>query len=68
MSSNTSTSTLPAQRRNGMAEVAVLIFLDIDGVLRRIRSPLDVLDADCVGRFEAVVRAHPQLRIVISSS
>ena len=51
-----------------MAEAAVLIFLDIDGVLRRIGSPLDVLDADCLGRFEAVVRAHPQVQIVISSS
>ena len=46
----------------------MLIFLDIDGVLRRIGSPLDVLDADCLGRFEAVVRAHPQVQIVISSS
>jgi hypothetical protein len=45
-----------------------LIFLDIDGVLRRIGSPLDVLDADCLGRFEAVVRAHPAAHIVISSS
>ena len=68
MSSTTSTSTWPAQRRNGMTEGAVLIFLDIDGVLRRIGSPLDVLDADCLGRFEAVVRAHPAVRIVISSS
>ena len=51
-----------------MAEAVALIFLDIDGVLRRIGSPLDVLDADCLGRFEAVVRAHPQVRIVISSS
>ena len=46
----------------------MLVFLDIDGVLRRIGSPLDVLDADCLGRFEAVVRAHPQVQIVISSS
>ena len=46
----------------------MLIFLDIDGVLRRIGSPLDMLDADCLGRFEAVVRAHPAARIVISSS
>jgi hypothetical protein len=51
-----------------MAEAAVLIFLDIDGVLRRIGSPLDVLDADCLGRFEAVVRSHSQVQIVISSS
>ena len=51
-----------------MAEAVALIFLDIDGVLRRIGSPLDVLDADCLGRFEAVVRAHPAVRIVISSS
>jgi len=51
-----------------MAEAAVLLFLDIDGVLRRIGSPLDGLDADCLGRFEAVVRAHPQVQIVISSS
>ena len=46
----------------------MLVFLDIDGVLRRIGSPLDVLDADCLGRFEAVVRSHPQVQIVISSS
>jgi len=46
----------------------VLLFLDIDGVLRRIGSPLDGLDADCLGRFEAVVRAHPPVQIVISSS
>jgi hypothetical protein len=51
-----------------MAEAAVLLFLDIDGVLRRIGSPLDGLDADCLGRFEAVVRAHPPVQIVISSS
>ena len=51
-----------------MAEAVALIFLDIDGVLRRIGSPLDVFDRDCLGRFEAVVRAHPQVRIVISSS
>jgi len=37
----------------------VLIFLDIDGVLWRIGSPLDVLDADYFGRFAAVVRAAP---------
>lgn len=46
----------------------MLIFLDIDGVLRRIGSPLDVLDADCLGLFEAVVRADTQVQIVISSS
>jgi hypothetical protein len=51
-----------------MAEAVALISLDIDGVLRRIGSPHDVLDADCLGRFEAVLRAHPAARIVISSS
>ena len=46
----------------------MLIFLDIDGVLRRVGAPLDVIDEDCLERFEQVIRDHPDAQIVISSS
>ena len=44
------------------------IFLDIDGVLRRVQSPRDRLDADCVEVFEAAALSAPEARVVISST
>ena len=45
-----------------------IVFLDIDGVLRRKDAPLYELEADLLGRFEHVVRSIPDLQIVISST
>ena len=45
-----------------------ILFLDLDGVLRRKNAPLYELEADLLARFERAVRAIPDLRIVISSS
>jgi hypothetical protein len=45
-----------------------ILFLDLDGVLRRKSAPLYELESDLVARFERAVRAIPDLRIVISSS
>ena len=46
----------------------MLIFLDIDGVLRRKQSPLYRLDAACLRAFERAIRSLPDLQIVITSS
>jgi hypothetical protein len=46
----------------------VLIFLDIDGVLRRRSARLYVLERHCLEVFEEVVREAPGARIVIASS
>jgi hypothetical protein len=48
--------------------MARLIFLDIDGVLRRVTSPTDCFDRDCLERFESAVRKCPVSKIVISST
>ncbi len=45
-----------------------IVFLDLDGVLRRKTTPLYALEPDLVARFERAVRAIPGLQIVISSS
>jgi len=46
----------------------VYIFLDFDGVMRRLSSAPFRVDRDCVERFESVLRAHPDARIVIASA
>jgi hypothetical protein len=46
----------------------MIIFLDIDGVLRRKQSPLFRFDADCLRTFEQAVRSLPDSQIVITSS
>ncbi len=45
-----------------------LIFLDIDGVLRRNGAPLYKLEADLRHLFEETLRAMPGAEVVISSS
>lgn len=46
----------------------MLIFLDLDGVLRRNGAPLYALEADCLLAFETAVERIPGARIVITSS
>lgn len=46
----------------------MLIFLDIDGVLRRTDSKPYQVDMDCLDAFEGAVRRAPGSEIVISSS
>jgi Swiss Army Knife RNA repair-like protein len=46
----------------------VLIFLDIDGVLRRSGAPLYALEEDCRRAFEDTLRAIPNASVVITSS
>jgi hypothetical protein len=48
--------------------MSLFLFLDIDGVLRRMNSPLYKLDKDCLENFEESVRSHPEVKIVITSS
>ena len=45
-----------------------LVFLDFDGVLRPIGSSPYVFDIDCLARFEALVRKHSTMQIVVTSS
>jgi hypothetical protein len=47
---------------------APLIFLDIDGVLRRNGAPLYEIEADLRRLFEDTLRALPGAEVVISSS
>ena len=44
------------------------IFLDFDGVLRRLSSDPSRLEKDCLENFEAAVRPLPNAKIVISSA
>ena len=44
------------------------VFIDFDGVLRRLSSAPTAFDADCLNHFEATVRKHDSVRIAISSS
>jgi ADP-ribose pyrophosphatase YjhB (NUDIX family) len=46
----------------------VIVFLDIDGVLRRLRSPRGRFEVDCLAWFEDAVRRTHDIRIVISST
>ena len=45
-----------------------LIFLDIDGVLRRVTSNPSCFDQDCLDNFESAVRQCDKSKIVISST
>ena len=45
-----------------------LIFLDFDGVLRRVTSNPSNFDQDCLDHFESAMRQCPVSRIVISST
>ena len=49
------------------AEPRVYVFLDFDGVMRRLSSKPFKFDADCRERFENVLREHPHARVVIAS-
>lgn len=46
----------------------MILFLDLDGVLRRRNSPLYGLDRDLVANLEGVLRALPGVQVVITSS
>ena len=46
----------------------MILFLDLDGVLRRQGSPLYGLDRDLVANLEGVLRALPGVQVVITSS
>ena len=49
------------------ADPYVYVFLDFDGVMRRLSSKPFKFDADCRERFENVLREHPHARVVIAS-
>jgi len=49
------------------AEPRVYVFLDFDGVMRRLSSQPFKFDADCRERFENVLREYPHARVVIAS-
>jgi len=44
------------------------VFLDFDGVLRRLSSDPSRFDSDCLACFEAAVRPLPDIKVVISST
>jgi len=48
-------------------ESRVYVFLDFDGVMRRLSSQPFRFDADCRERFENVLREYPHARVVIAS-
>lgn len=45
-----------------------LIFLDFDGVLRRVTSNPSHFDQDCLEHFESAIRQCPVSKIVITST
>lgn len=45
-----------------------LIFLDFDGVLRRVTSSPSCFDQDCLENFESAIRQCPVSKIVITST
>jgi hypothetical protein len=45
-----------------------ILFLDFDGMLRRNGSQLYKLESELVINFEVVLRATPEVNIVITSS
>lgn len=44
------------------------VFLDFDGVMRRLTSRPFRFDSDCQERFENVLRSHPGARVVVVSA
>lgn len=46
----------------------MFLFLDFDGVLRRVTSPPSRFDPDCLECFESAVRQCPEARLVICSA
>jgi len=52
---------------NDPNEPSVYVFLDFDGVMRRLSSKPFKFDADCREQFENVLREHPHARVVIAS-
>lgn len=46
----------------------MFVFLDFDGVLRRLTSVPSVFDSDCLEQFEGALRQCDEVQIVISSS
>jgi len=46
----------------------VYVFLDFDGVMRRLSSAPFRFERDCLDRFETVLRAHPGARVVVASA
>ena len=49
------------------SEPRVYVFLDFDGVMRRLSSKPFEFDADCRERFESVLREYPHAKVVITS-
>lgn len=45
-----------------------LVFLDFDGVLRRVTSNPSCFDQDCLAHFESALRQCPVSKIVITST
>ena len=50
------------------SSVSILLFLDFDGVLRRLSSDPSQFDADCLENFESALRPLPFVEVVISST
>ena len=46
----------------------MILFLDFDGVLRRLTSDPSHFDKDCLDCFELSIRQCPEVKIVISST
>jgi len=46
----------------------MILFLDFDGVLRRLTSDPSRFDKDCLDCFELSIRQYPEVKIVISST
>ncbi|MDM8561022.1 HAD domain-containing protein [Candidatus Parabeggiatoa sp. HSG14] len=44
------------------------VFLDFDGVLRRLTSEPSRFESDCLKNFESAIRPLPNVKIVISST
>ena len=58
----------PLLEENGRATDPIFLFLDFDGVLRRLTSDPSRFDSDCLEKFESAVRPLPNVKVVISST
>ena len=47
---------------------SIMLFLDFDGVLRRLSSDPSKFDSDCLENFESALRPLPYVKVVISST
>jgi len=64
----TTHDSVPQLIKNHRIAMCMIIFLDFDGVLRRLSSEPSRFDPDCLEHLESVICQFPEIKIVISST